>query len=189
MTHDKVTGVPPSSQKARQLWEVTQISHRVDEPHLWVWQGNSARSPNRAADEWRSGHLTVHTLRGSIMSTPSRLFVEFSFALQFPPFYGEPWSGLAENLNDLSWITPQRAHVVVFTDPSRILKESQDELPTLVGLLSDVCARWTSRAREAEQRHRPPVSFQVVLATRSAPETAQVMHTWREAGARLSRLR
>ncbi|MCD4851424.1 barstar family protein [Arthrobacter sp. AK01] len=109
---------------------------------------------------------------------------EFGAALQFPRFFGENWPALDECLNDLDWLLPAGALVLIIQDASVVLaNEDQKELHTLTGVLKTAVSTFAEPIALGEAWDRPAVPFYVVLQAEQTDEQITA-EKWGYAGAK-----
>lgn len=133
------------------------------------------------------GRAVVRVLRGAKMKSFSSLCDEVAAVLQFPDYFGENWSALAECLRDLSWLPGSAYHLIV-TDAEAVLDESVDLLASFLKILVASANYWARPIDESEPWGHGPVPFHVVFQA-SGGAALTVRARYREAGSDLALFR
>lgn len=133
------------------------------------------------------GPAVVRVLRGAKMRSFPRLCDEVAAALQFPDYFGENWSALAECLKDLSWLSGSVYNLIV-TDAEAVLCESVDLIASFLSILVESANYWARPLDEGEEWAHGPVPFHVVFQANEGAAPA-VLARYREAGSELTLFR
>ena len=135
-------------------------------------------------DAW---HSVVRAVRGRKMHRTPGLFDEFAAAFQFPEYFGENWDAFEECLSDLEWLPREGGYVLVVTDPAEVLQECPADFEVLVRVLGDAVTEWATPIETGAWWDRPPVPFNVVLATEPSSKDT-VADRWQRLGVNLENL-
>ncbi len=145
----------------------TNITQLIQPSPPWLVRTSATVDCIMSAAEAR-GQSTIAKviLDGSIMGDVDGLLQEFGVALRFPDYYGSNSAALQECMTDLEWL-PADGYLLFLTDAGHLLKHEPQEMPWLIGLLSEVCEEWSHPVALGESWDRPAKPFHVVFQYRS----------------------
>lgn len=116
--------------------------------------------PELADAAWRAGFLISHVALDGVGDKPG-LLAAVAAGLAFPPGLGGNWDGLADALDDLSWLDGS-AHGILIDGAALLRTQAPEVLDTLVQIIDEVAA----------QRAGAGLPFQVFLCDEAMPTDA-----------------
>jgi hypothetical protein len=167
--------------------DISRLAEIPDEPRFWLWVVDLGADRSQTMFGWQEARFVVRTVRGRKMHRVPQLFDEFAAALQFPAYFGDNWPAFDECLSDLEWLPSEAGYVLAVSEPAEVLQDSPADFKVLVRILGSAVMGWAMPVEAGEWWDRPPVPFNVVLATE--PGSGDwVTDRWLRAGAHLARL-
>jgi hypothetical protein len=178
---------PLSTANNGEVDDIYPLAQIAGEPRLWLWSVSMAADRGQTIFAWQEARFVVRTVRGRKMHQKPGLFDEFAAALQFPDYFGENWAAFDECLSDLEWLPREAGYVLVVTEPAEVLQESPADFEILVQVLGSTVMEWATAKEAGAWWDRPPVPFNVVLATEPSSKDT-VADRWQRPGVNLETL-
>lgn len=116
--------------------------------------------PELADAAWRAGFLISHVALAGV-DDKAGLLAACADGLAFPPGLGGNWDGLADALDDLSWLDGDH-HAILIDGAASIRAQAPQVLATLTQIIAEVAA----------QRAAAGLPFQVFLCDEPMPTQA-----------------
>lgn len=113
--------------------------------------------PELADAAWHAGFLISHVALAGVNDKPG-LLAAFAHGLAFPPGLGGNWDGLADALDDLSWLDGP-AHAILVDGAANLRAQAPQVLATLEEIIAEV----------ASGRAAAGLPFQVFLCEEPMP--------------------